>query len=56
MLHIPKIDYSKILTHEEVKDILAINVSQYLKPARGKLYSKMKNKIFKKLLNRLISF
>ena len=56
MLHIPKIDYSKILTDEEVKDFLAINVSQYLKPTREKLYSKMKSKIFKKLLNRLISF
>ena len=39
MLYIPKIDdYLKILTDEEVKYLVAINFSEYLKFAREKLY------------------
>ena len=35
MLYIPKIDdYLKILTDEEVKDFIAINFSEYLKPVK----------------------
>ena len=35
MLYIPKTgDYLKILTHEEVKDFVAINFSEYFKPTR----------------------
>ena len=35
MFYIPKIDdYLKILTDEEVKDFVAINLSQYLKSIR----------------------
>ena len=35
MLHIPKIDvYFKILTDEEVKNFIAINVSEYFKSTR----------------------
>ena len=39
MLYIPKIDdYLKILTDAEVKYLVAINFSEYLKFAREKLY------------------
>ena len=42
MLFIPKIDdYLKILTDKEVKDLVAINVSEYFKYIREKLYSKL---------------
>ena len=42
MLHIPKIDdYLKILTEEEVKGFVAINVSEYFKSAKEKFYSKL---------------
>ena len=38
MLYIAKIgDYLKILTDEEVKDFVAINLSQYFKFTREKL-------------------
>ena len=37
MLYIPKIDdYLKILTYEEVKDFVAINFSECVKPMREK--------------------
>ena len=42
MLYIPKIDDClDILTDNEVKDFAAINVSEYFKSAREKLYSKL---------------
>ena len=42
MLYIPKInDHSKILTDEEVKEFLPINLSEYLKYAREKLHSNL---------------
>ena len=42
MLYIPKIDnYLKILTDDEVKDIEAINFSEYFKSTGEKLYSKL---------------
>ena len=45
MLYIPKIDdYLKILTDEELKDIVSINFSEYFKPTRVKLYSKLNKK------------
>ena len=58
MLYIPKIDdYLKTFTHDEVKDFVAINFSEYFKSTRGKLYSKLsKKKILEKLLNCFISF
>ena len=35
MLYIPKIDdYLEVLSHEEVKDFVAINFSKYLKSIR----------------------
>ena len=50
MLYIPKIDdYLKILTDEEVEDFVAIILVNIVN-----LYEK--NKIFKKLLSRFISF
>ena len=40
MLYIPKIDeYLKTLTDEEVKDLVAINFSEYFKSTKEKLYS-----------------
>ena len=56
MLYIPKIDeYLKILTDEEVKHFVAINISEYFKSTKEKLYSKLKKqKILEKLLNRFI--
>ena len=42
MLFIPKIDhYLKILTDEEVNDLVVINFSEYSKFKREKLYSKL---------------
>ena len=42
MLYIPKTDdYLKNLTDEEVKDLLAINFTEYFKSTREKLYSKL---------------
>ena len=42
MLYIPKIvDYLKILTDEEVKDLVAINFSEYFISTKEKLYSKL---------------
>ena len=42
MLYIPKIDdYLQILTDEEVKDFVIINISECFKSARQKLYSKL---------------
>ena len=34
MLYIPKIDYCKIMTDEEMKDFVAINSSEYFKSIR----------------------
>ena len=45
MLYIPKIgDYLKILTDDEVKNFVAINLSEYFKCTREKLYSKLNEK------------
>ena len=42
MLFVPKIDnYLKIFINDEVKDFVAINFSEYFKPTRKKLYSKL---------------
>ena len=42
MLYIPKIgDNLKILTDDEVKEILVINFDEYFKSSREKLYSKL---------------
>ena len=42
MLYIPKIDdYWKILTDEETKDFVGINLSEYFKSTREKFYSKL---------------
>ena len=50
MLCIPKIDdHLKILTDEEVKDLIAINFSEYLKSIRSE-----QNLV--KLVNHFISF
>ena len=41
-MYIPKIDdYLKMLTDDKVKDFVAINVSEYFKSTREKLYSKL---------------
>ena len=38
MLYIPKIDeYLKLLTDEEVKDLVVINLSEYFKSTKEKL-------------------
>ena len=38
MLYIPKIDeYFKLLTDEEVKDLVVINLSEYFKSTKEKL-------------------
>ena len=45
MLCIPKAnDDLKILTDDEVKDFVAIHLSEYFKSTRGKLYSKLREK------------
>ena len=45
MLYIPKIDdYLKILVNEEVKDFVAINLSEYFKSTREKLHFKLSEK------------
>ena len=45
MLHIPKISVSlKILTDEEVKNLVAIHFSEYFKSIREALYSKLSEK------------
>ena len=50
MLYIPKIhDYLKILTDKEVKDFVAINVSEYFK-------SKREEQNLRKFLNCFIFF
>ena len=42
MLYVPKIGgYLKILTDEEVKDFVDINISEYFKSIKEKLYSKL---------------
>ena len=42
MLHIPKIDdYLKILTDDEVKNLVTINFSEYFESTKDKLYSKL---------------
>ena len=42
MLYFPKIgDYFKIVTDEEVKNFVAINLSEYCKSTREKLFSKL---------------
>ena len=42
MLYIPKIDdYLKMLTDDEVKDFVAINISECFKSTREKLHSKL---------------
>ena len=41
MFYIPKIgNYLKILTDEEVKDFVVINISDYFKSTREKLYTR----------------
>ena len=43
MLYISKIcDYLKILTDDEVKNLVVINFGEYFKSGRKKLYSKLK--------------
>ena len=45
MLYIAKIDDClRILTDNEVKDFIAINLSEYFKSTREKLYSKLSEK------------
>ena len=45
MLYIPKVnEYLEILTDAEVKDVLAINISEYFKSTKEKLYSKLNTK------------
>ena len=45
MLYIPKVnEYLEILTDAEVKDVLAINTSEYFKSTKEKLYSKLNTK------------
>ena len=58
MLYIPKTgDYLKILTHEEVKDFVAINFSEYFKPTRKKLYFKLnEEQNLRKVTELLLSF
>ena len=42
MLSISKIDvYLKTLTEDKTKDFVAINLSEYFKSAKGKMYSKL---------------
>ena len=42
MLYIPKIDdYLKILVDSEVNDFVVINIEEYSKSSRGKLYSRL---------------
>ena len=46
MLYIPKIDKQlKILTDEEVKDFVAINISEYYKSTKENLHFKLKKKL-----------
>lgn len=58
MLYIPKTaDYLKIDTDEEVKDFILINLGEYFKSTREKLYPKLsEKKVLKKLLNHFIAF
>ena len=45
MLYIPKIDdYLRMLTDEEGKDFVVVNFSEYFKPTKEKLYSKLNKK------------
>ena len=45
MLLIPKIgDYLKVLTHNEVKDFVAINLSEHFKSTKEQLFSKLNEK------------
>ena len=49
-------DCLKILIDDEVKDFVAINFSEYFKPTREKLCSKLSDeKIMEKLLNCFMS-
>ena len=45
MLYIPTID--KYLTDEEVKDFVAINISEYFKSTKENLHFKLKKKSLK---------
>ena len=45
MLYIPKTDdYLRILTDDEVKDIVVMNFSEYFKSTKGELCSKLNDK------------
>ena len=49
-LYIRKIDdYLKILTDEEIKDLVTIDFSEYFKSARERLYSKLSEESIKLL-------
>ena len=49
-LYIPKIDdYLKILIDEEIKDLVAIDFSEYFKSARERLCSKLSEESIKLL-------
>ena len=58
MLYIPKIDdHSKVLTDEEVKEFLPINLSEYLKYAREKFHSNLsEEQNLRKVPKHFISF
>ena len=57
-MHIPRIDdYLRILTDDEVKDIVAKHFSEYFKSAQGELYSKLnEEKILRKVAKSLCTF
>ena len=57
MLYITKIsDYLKILTEEEVKDLVLINFGKYFTPTRNILYSKRSEKNLIKVDESFYSF
>ena len=57
MLYITKIsDYLKILTEEEVKDLVLINFGKYFTPTRNTLYSKRSEKNLIKVDESFYSF
>ena len=57
MLYITKIsDYLKILTEEEVKDLVLINFGKYFTPTRNTLYPKRSEKNLIKVDESFYSF
>ena len=58
MFYIPKIgDYLKLLTDDQLKDFVAINLGEYFKSMKGScILGYMRNKILEKLLKHFISF